>query len=225
MTKHLIAAALCASLAVPSVLIAEEFASDEDQVSYGLGILIGEQLRRDFDSLNFDLLIEAIKAQHAGEETRITIQDASLAVQSHQTKQESERNAAVLQESQQYLQDNALRKDVMITESGLQYEVLEAGEGPKPAATDTVKVHYRGTLPDGTEFDSSYSRNAPAEFPLNRVIAGWTEGLQLMSPGAKFRFVIPANLGYGDRGSPPTIPGGATLIFEVELLEVTPAAG
>ena len=223
MIKQLTAAALCASFVLPAALKAEEFASDEDQVSYSLGVLIGEQLRRDFESLNFDLLMEALRAQHGGQETRVTIQDASLAVQSHQTKRETQRNAAVLQESQQLLQDNALRKEVTITESGLQYEVIEAGEGPKPAATDTVKVHYRGTLPDGTEFDSSYSRNAPAEFPLNRVIAGWTEGLQLMSPGAKFRFVIPANLAYGDRGSPPTIPGGATLIFDVELLEITPA--
>lgn len=109
---------------------------------------------------------------------------------------------------------------VVTTESGLQYTVLKEGTGASPSATDSVTVHYRGTLTDGTEFDSSYKRNAPATFPLNRVIAGWTEGLQLMKEGAKYRFTIPPKLGYGARGMPPSIPPDATLVFDVELIKV-----
>ncbi len=109
---------------------------------------------------------------------------------------------------------------VVTTESGLRYHDLEVGEGDSPAATDTVEVHYTGWLPDGTKFDSSVDRGEPASFPLNRVIAGWTEGVGSMKPGGKRKLIIPPNLGYGDRGSPPVIPGGATLVFEVELLSI-----
>ena len=119
-----------------------------------------------------------------------------------------------------YLVENAARDGVNVTESGLQYEVLEEGSGASPSASDTVEVHYRGTLVDGTQFDSSYDRGQPIEFPLGGVIPGWTEGVQLMQEGAKYRFVIPSDLAYGPRGIPGTIPGGATLIFDVELLSI-----
>jgi FKBP-type peptidyl-prolyl cis-trans isomerase FkpA len=118
-----------------------------------------------------------------------------------------------------FLQDNAKRDAVELTQSGLQYEVIEEGEGEHPSETDTVKVHYRGTFIDGTEFDSSYSRGAPSEFPLNRVIDGWTEGIQLMQPGATYKFYIPYHLAYGESGMGP-IPGHSTLIFEVELIDI-----
>ncbi len=124
------------------------------------------------------------------------------------------------EKGEQYLAENAKKETVKTTASGLQYEVLTEGTGKSPSATDTVKVHYRGTLIDGTEFDSSYSRGEPAEFPLNRVIPGWTEGVQLMKEGAKYRFVIPSQLAYGSRGAGPVIGPDETLIFEVELLEV-----
>ena len=117
-----------------------------------------------------------------------------------------------------FLAENTQNENITTTESGLQYEVLVEGEGPSPTATTSVTVHYRGTTLDGTEFDSSYSRNAPATFPLNRVIAGWTEGLQLMNAGAKYRFFIPSELAYGQRGAGGDIGPNATLIFEVELL-------
>ncbi len=125
-----------------------------------------------------------------------------------------------LAKGEKFLQDNGAKEGVVTTASGLQYKILTPGTGKSPKATDTVLVHYAGTLIDGTEFDSSYKRKAPIEFPLNRVIAGWTEGVQLMSEGAKFRFFIPSKLAYGSRGAPGAIGPNEALIFEVELLEV-----
>jgi FKBP-type peptidyl-prolyl cis-trans isomerase len=128
---------------------------------------------------------------------------------------------AVKEEGQKFLATNGKRAGVMTTASGLQYEVLTKGTGAKnPVATSKVTVHYTGTLIDGTKFDSSVDRGQPATFPLNGVIAGWTEGVQLMTTGSKFRFYIPYNLAYGERGSPPRIPGYACLIFDVELISI-----
>jgi len=127
---------------------------------------------------------------------------------------------SAIEQGEKILKENATKEGVKSTASGLQYLVLTEGKGKSPKATDTVLVHYRGTLLTGTEFDSSYKRNEPIEFPLNRVIAGWTEGVQLMKEGAKFRFFIPSNLAYGTRGAGRDIGPNETLIFEVELLKV-----
>jgi FKBP-type peptidyl-prolyl cis-trans isomerase FkpA len=140
-------------------------------------------------------------------------------------KDEGKMTAKAINETDSFLNENSTREGVNVTSSGLQYMVLTEGNGPKPKATDTVKVHYRGTLTDGKEFDSSYKRGQPISFPLNGVIPGWTEGVQLMSVGSKYRFFIPSRLAYGDRGikdelGNAIIPEKATLIFEVELLGI-----
>ena len=134
-------------------------------------------------------------------------------------KKQTELAAKSVADSKAFLEKNAKAEGVTVTESGLQYSVMTKAEGPKPSAEDTVTVHYVGTLVDGTEFDSSVARGEPAKFPLNRVIPGWTEGVQLMSVGEKYKFVIPSDLGYGEQGA-GSIPANATLIFEVELLDI-----
>lgn len=217
-TSFLAALSLTASLTR-----AAEFNSDLDTLSYTLGILIGERGLNTYENLNYELLSEALRAQHGGGETRMSVSGAAEWLKGYQLELAMVTAAQMREEGKKYLVDNAQRAKVTVTESGLQYEVLTATEGPKPLATDTVKVHYRGTSIDGTEFDSSYSRNAPASFPLNRVIPGWTEGLQLMGVGSKFRFVVPADLAYGERGSGRNIAPGETLIFVVELLDINPA--
>ena len=194
--------------------------SDEDRFSYALGMVIGERVLKQYGDVNYDLMLEGIKAQHKDAETLITLDEAGESLKTKmettlatQTEENKSRGA-------DYLKSHAEKEGVQVTESGLQYIVITPGDGVKPKETDEVTVHYRGTLIDGTEFDSSYSRNAPATFGLGQVIPGWTEGLQLMSVGSKFLFVIPYELGYGERGAGGSIGPYETLIFEVELLEI-----
>lgn len=212
--------ALSSLLAIPAFAQDTVLDTDEAKVSYGLGMMVGERILKQYDVLDFDLLIQAMKAQHAGETTLITMEEAQEALQAQQQKAATEATAAASLEGQAFLESNKAREGVMVTESGLQYEVLTAAEGAKPTIDDTVSVHYVGTLINGTEFDSSISRGEPASFPLKGVIPGWTEGLQLMNLGSKYRFVIPSDLAYGDRGAGEAIGPGATLVFEVELLEI-----
>jgi FKBP-type peptidyl-prolyl cis-trans isomerase len=207
--------------------IASELESPEDRISYTIGMDIGRSLAEQGMDLNLDLLVEALQATYRGEETRMTNEEAlaerDAFMQRRQQQlqaQQAEDAVRNLEEGQAFLAENRERGDVTETASGLQYRVIEEGSGRRPGETDRVTVHYRGTLIDGTEFDSSYGRGEPATFALNQVIPGWTEGVQLMQEGATYEFFIPADLAYGEQGRPGPIGPNATLIFEVELIEV-----
>ncbi len=199
-----------------------------DKVSYALGMGIGRQLNdMGAKSLNIDDFAQAIKDVLAGGKTQLDAHEAQVVVQEFFQKQEekqrasaAERHKALKAQGEQYLAENGKKDGVVTLPSGLQYQVLQEGNGRKPKATDQVKCHYEGMLVDGTLFDSSIQRGEPATFPLNGVIAGWTEGLQLMQEGAKYRFFIPYHLGYGERGAGASIPPFAALVFDVELIEV-----
>ena len=209
------------ALGTAAVAFAQDVAveTEEDKVSYGIGMMMGEQLKQ-FGDIDYDMLVAGLRAQKEGEETAITVEEAQAAIMAQQQEAAEAAAAEASAASEQYLEENAAREQVTVTDSGLQYEVLEEGDGPKPSVDDTVSVHYVGTLLDGTEFDSSIARGEPAEFPLKGVIPGWTEGVQLMNVGSKYRFVIPSDLAYGERGAGQAIGPGETLVFEVELLEI-----
>ena len=199
-----------------------------DKVSYALGLGIGHQLMdMGAQELNIDDFTQAIKDILAGKKPLIAAGEAQTLVQNFFQEQEkkqraaaAERGKAAREVGEKYLEENAKKEGVVTLPSGLQYKVLREGNGRKPKATDQVKCHYEGMLVDGTLFDSSLQRGEPATFPLNGVIAGWTEGLQLMQEGAKYRFFIPYHLGYGERGAGAQIPPFAALVFDVELIEV-----
>ena len=199
-----------------------------DKVSYALGLVIGRQLSQmGAQTLNIDDFAQAIKDVLQGNDPSITDAEAQELVNNFFAEQEAKQREAAAERfkevkatGEQFLADNAKKDGVVTLASGLQYTVLTEGSGRSPKATDTVKCHYEGTLTDGTVFDSSYRRGEPAEFPLNGVIAGWTEGLQLMKEGAKYRFFIPYTLAYGERGAGQSIPPFSTLVFDVELIEV-----
>ena len=199
-----------------------------DKVSYALGLGIGNQLAQmGASELNIDDFAAAIKDVIAGNELKVSNKDAQRIVQEYFAQQEQKINAqrkeqgkAHKEAGEKYLAENAKKDGVITLPSGLQYKVLKEGNGKKPSAKDTVMCHYEGFLIDGTVFDSSIQRGEPATFPLQQVIAGWTEGLQLMQEGAKYRFFIPYRLGYGEGGAGASIPPFAALIFDVELIQV-----
>ena len=213
-----------------------ELATDEQKQAYAMGasvgqfieskILVQEKLGVEYDkTIVAKGFIAALQgqAQMDMQEMQAITQAIEAKVREQQAAMAAEVGAANLETGKAFLAENAKREGVKVTDSGLQYEVLTSAEGEKPGAEDTVKVHYRGTLLDGTEFDSSYKRNEPAVFPLSRVIRGWTEGLQQMNVGSKFKFYIPSELAYGTR-STGLITSNSTLIFEVELLEIVKPA-
>ena len=199
-----------------------------DKLSYALGLGIGQQLAQmGATDLNVDDFAQSIKDVLAGNELKVSHREAQQIVQDYFAKKEEKLNAeraakgkAAKEEGEKYLALNAKKEGVITLPSGLQYQVLKEGNGKKPSAKDSVKCHYEGFLIDGTVFDSSVQRGEPATFGLQQVIAGWTEGLQLMQEGAKYRFFIPYRLAYGEGGAGAMIPPFATLIFDVELIEV-----
>lgn len=199
-----------------------------DKVSYALGLGIGRQLTdMGAKDLNIDDFAQAIKDVLAGGEVKLSETEAQTIVRTFFEEQEKKQRAAAAErfkdnkeKGEAYLKANADKEGVVTLPSGLQYQILRQGDGKKPKATDRVRCHYEGMLIDGTLFDSSIQRGEPAVFGLNQVIAGWTEGVQLMKEGAKYRFFIPYNLGYGERGAGQQIPPYSALVFDVELIDV-----
>jgi len=187
--------------------------------SYALGMNIGTNFMMSGIFPDMEEFARGMQDALRGE-TRYTMEEAAMLFQEAYAALTESRNEVSRQREIDFLAENAGRPGIIVTASGLQYEIIVEGDGPRPGAFDTVRVHYEGTLVDGTVFDSSHFRGIPAEFPLQGVIPGWTEGLQLMNVGSTFRFFIPSDLGYGPHGMGPQIPPFSTLIFEVELLEI-----
>ena len=200
---------------------------EENRFGYSLGYNMGKGLGADFPNMNLNALKAGMQAAINGGEPEISEEDMRKAIQDGQKKAMDARRdkadadgQANLEAGKKFLAENGKKEGVITTESGLQYKVLTEGKGKSPKATDTVSVHYHGTLPSGDVFDSSVERGSPATFGLNRVIKGWTEGVQLMKEGSKYQFYIPSDLAYGERGPSPKIGPNQVLIFDVELLEV-----
>ncbi len=197
----------------------QKLTSLQERFSYGVGLKMGADIKSRGE-VDKELFLKGFQDGIKGSKPLITLEEAQTAILEYQKnaikKIAKEKRAA----GEKFLSDNAKKEGVKVTASGLQYQVLKPGNGPAPGATDKVKVHYKGSLIDGQEFDSSYKRGEPAIFDVNQVIKGWTEGLQLMPVGSQYRFFIPANLAYGDQGAGRAIGPAETLIFEVELLEI-----
>ena len=197
--------------------------SNVDKMSYGIGMSMARSVKSQPVDINADALVAGLKDVLAEKEARLdeaTIREAFAAVREEQMEKQKVESEAAVQKGKDYLTENAKKNGVTVLDSGLQYEVISAGEGQTPKAEDVVKVHYHGTLIDGSVFDSSVERGSPATFPVNRVISGWTEALQLMKVGDKWRLHIPSELAYGAQSPSPKIPANSTLVFEVELLGI-----
>ncbi len=225
-TQACLAALAALLLGAPALAQEGKLETQDQKISYSVGYQMGGDFKRQGQEIDPQAMVRGVQDALSATNPALTPEEMSnLLVQLKQqiTMRQQEERERVSRESaaagKAFLAENGKREGVVSLPSGLQYEVLKAGEGASPGPADTVTVHYRGTLIDGTEFDSSYSRNQPATFGLNRVIKGWTEGLQLMKPGAKYKFFIPSELAYGPR-SAGTIPPNSTLVFEVELLSV-----
>lgn len=230
MKKFIVLAVMALALAACSQEKADKplsLESDKAKLGYAMGMDVGTSLSQMDTDIDVDAFVDAFRTTVAKGEARLNAEEAAKVKQSFFQKQQQEHQAraeasgaANKTTGEAFLAANKQKDGITTTASGLQYEVLTPAEGDKPTATETVKVHYKGTLIDGTEFDSSYKRGEPATFPLNQVIRGWTEGVQLMSVGSKYRFFVPSELGYGARGTGANIGPNAALIFEVELLEI-----
>ena len=192
-----------------------------DKISYALGLGIGQQLKSmNIKNFSIEDFSKSIAEVMNGETTLMTAREAQEMLNEYFSKKATEDAQQAIADGKVFLENNGKREGVVTTKSGLQYEVLTEGTGRSPKATDKVRCHYEGRLINGEVFDSSYQRNQPADFGLNQVIAGWTEGVQLMKEGGKYRFFIPYLLGYGEQGAGSAIPPFSTLIFDVELIKV-----
>ncbi|MDX1633219.1 MAG: FKBP-type peptidyl-prolyl cis-trans isomerase [Marinobacter sp.] len=203
--------------------------TDDEKVSYGMGLVLGQRMQGDIPDLQLEQFLQGIRHGAAGgEEARMSREEIQAALQNYQQKMQEEQMKQMEElakankaAGETFLAQNAERDEVTTTQSGLQYEVVEEGDGPKPGADDQVKVHYTGQLIGGEVFDSSRERGEPVTFGLSQVIPGWTEGLQLMEEGARYKLYIPSDLAYGPGGN-RSIGPNETLVFDVELLEVNP---
>ena len=192
-----------------------------DSVSYSLGVNIGENIKKQFANINLDNFEAGIKDVLEKElEAKISDNQAQAIINNYFSKKQKKESESMIEEGANYLQENAKREGVTTLPSGLQYEIISEGTGPKPTLEDNVTTHYHGTLIDGTVFDSSVDRGEPASFPVGGVIKGWTEALQLMSVGSKWKLYVPYDLAYGERGAGAQIGPYSTLIFEVELISI-----
>lgn len=226
MKNYFCSGLLLAVVLMTGTALATELETDAQKLGYIIGMDIGGSLKQQDADLDLDSLLEAIRATYNGEPLAMTPEEAATIreqfIAKRRAEAETERQslaAANAAEGDKFLLENRVKEGVIVTDSGLQYMVVEMGDGAKPSATDSVTVNYRGTLLNGEEFDSSYARNQPVTFQLDQVIPGWTEGVQLMPVGSKFKFFIPPNLGYGPAGGGPIGPN-ATLVFEVELISI-----
>lgn len=204
-----------------------ELKTQKDKASYSIGVSIGKNLKDQKVEIQTDILVKGLLDAYTGAKTQLTEKEMGdvLAQFQQEIMAKAQEEAAKKggenkSKGEKFLEDNKNKPGVKTTPSGLQYTVISEGTGPKPTASSTVKVHYTGKLIDGTTFDSSVDRGEPIEFPLNGVIKGWTEGVQLMSKGSKYKFFIPSDLAYGDRGAGNAIGPNETLVFEVELLDI-----
>lgn len=198
-----------------------DMTNELDRASYSLGVLMANNLKRDgFSELNVDAMAQGVADVLEGNELEIDAQTAQGEWQNFIQAQLAKAGEGTAEAGRAFLEENKKREEVTVTESGLQYEILKEGTGPKPGPTSKVKTHYHGTLIDGTVFDSSVDRGEPITFPVNGVIKGWTEALQLMPVGSKWKLYIPSDLAYGARGAGNSIGPNATLIFEVELISI-----
>ena len=207
---------------------ATELKSETDKLSYALGLDLGAYFKSLGEDFDLSVIQRGIDDSYNGKKALMTTEEAAQVQQQFaarqqekQVKQVMEMTAENQEAAKKFLDENKGKEGVKTTASGLQYKIVKEGKGDKPVTTDTVKVHYKGTLLDGTEFDSSYKRNQPAEFQVDQVIPGWTEAMQLMNVGSTYELYLSPELAYGDRGAPPVIEPGSMLIFEVELLGVT----
>ena len=226
MKRFFIGGALVAAVFLSANVMATELETDAQKLGYIIGMDIGASLKQQGADLDLDTLVDAIRATYNDEALAMTPEEAAsvretfIAARRAEAEQQRDSMGSInAAEGDKFLLENRVKEGVQVTDSGLQYKVVVMGEGAKPAASDKVTVHYRGTLLNGEEFDSSYSRNQPTSFQLDQVIPGWTEGVALMPVGSKFMFYIPPGLAYGANGGGPIGPN-ATLIFEVELLSI-----
>ncbi len=227
--KRLLTVILCFMLLAGQANAAAKIAlkNEKDKVSYSIGLNIGNNLKSQSIDVNPDILAKGIKDALSGSKPLLTekeVQETLAAFQKEMMAKQAEKMKAIGEKNKKdgdaFLAENKKKEGVKTLPSGLQYRIIKEGTGPKPKETDTVTVNYRGTLSDGTECESSYKRGEPATFPVNQVMPGWTEAMQLMSVGSKWELFIPSNLAYGERGAGPQIGPNATLIFEVELISI-----